>query len=334
MRRRQRTTLALVLLAAAFPGGYFFFWGMHVSSATTTLSGPIYFMPLFAPLVVLIATALVTWWRERRGVGVGAVVVLALVTVPFAVDRIHVNQRISESQVPWRDGTDAIHGRATVFVQSSAYLLFLNPFSSNPAHLDGRILWATDQGGANLRLIAEHPDRVPYLQETSVPPVLNEPNRDPVTPVVTLQRLRVLDAPAVTLRARITNTTDSPVVVASLQIGDHVEHRTVATDSRKGATYDLEWRVQAPGVTPAASSTSLPGGAGELSLGVGFGARTDAASQATFRQAVAYRASSGTAEYLLPSQGAYLGTPNDVPTWVPKRNLPEIQLRVAADGVG
>jgi 4-amino-4-deoxy-L-arabinose transferase-like glycosyltransferase len=338
MRRRQQSTVALLLLAAAFPVGYFFFWGMHVSSATTTLSGPIYFMPLFAPLVVLIATALVRWWRARRGVCVAAAVVLALVTVPFAVNRIDVNRRISESQVPWRDSTDAIHGRATVFVQQSgAYLLFVNPFSSNPANLDGRILWATDQGGANLGLIAKHPDRVPYLQQTSVPPILAGPKSDPVTPVVTLQRLRVLDAPAVTLRARVTNTTDSPVVVASLQVGDQVEHRTLATDSRKGATYDLEWRVRAPEATPATpstSSTSLPPGAGELSVGVGFGAGTRAASTAAFRRTVPYRTTPGTAEFLLPSQGSYLGTPNDEPTWISKRPLPEVGLRVTVDGIG
>ena len=63
MRRRQRSTLALLFLVAAFPLGYFFFWGMHVSAVTSHLSGPIYFIPLYAPLVVLIATALVTWWR-------------------------------------------------------------------------------------------------------------------------------------------------------------------------------------------------------------------------------------------------------------------------------
>ncbi len=157
-RRRQRSTLALLFLMAAFPLGYFFFWGMHVSAATTTLSGPIYFIPLFAPLVVLIATAIVTWWRERRVVGIAVLAVLTLVTVPFAVNRIDVNRRISESQIPWRDGADAVHGKSIVFIQQSgAYLLFLNPFSSNPADLDGRILWATDQGAANLDLIAGTP---------------------------------------------------------------------------------------------------------------------------------------------------------------------------------
>src|SRR6185437_11113235 len=164
--------------------------------------------------------------------------------------------------------------------------------------------------------------------------ILAGPKSDPVTPVVTLQRLRVLDAPAVTLRAQVTNTTDSPVVVASLQVGDQVEHRTLATDSRKGATYDLEWHVSAPEATPSTSSTSLPPGAGELSVGVGFGADTRAASTAAFRRTVPYRTTSRAAEYLLPSQGSYLGTPNDEPTWISKRPLPEVRLRVTVDGIG
>ncbi len=69
LRRRQRSSLALILLMVAFPLGYFFFWGTHVSAATTTLSGPIYFMPLYASLAVLIASVIVVAWRHRRRSG-------------------------------------------------------------------------------------------------------------------------------------------------------------------------------------------------------------------------------------------------------------------------
>ena len=63
-RRRDRSTLVLLFLMVVFPLGYFFFWGMRVSAATTTLSGPIYFVPLFGSLSVLIATAIVALWRR------------------------------------------------------------------------------------------------------------------------------------------------------------------------------------------------------------------------------------------------------------------------------
>lgn len=332
LRRRQRSTLALLFLMAAFPLGYFFFWGMHVSAATTTLSGPIYFIPLFAPLVVLIATVIVTWWRERRMVGVTVLAVLTLVTVPFAINRIDVNRHISESQTPWRDGADAVHGKSIVFIQQSgAYLLFLNPFSSNPANLDGRILWATDQGAANLDLIARHPDRTPYLQQTSVPPSAGVPNDDPAVPEVTTQRLRVVEAQDVMLHTRVTNTTAQPVVVARLQVGDQVQQQTLATDSRKGDTYDVEWHLTAPGgVDPGfsggANLVRPVAGPGSATITAGFGATATAAATPTVRQVIPLIAGD-TVRLLLPAQGAVAGPVNGAPGWIETRSLPQLQVR-------
>jgi hypothetical protein len=336
MRRRQRSTLALLLLAAAFPVGYFVFWGMHVSAATASLSGPIYFIPLYAPLVVLIAIALVTWWHERRGLGIAATVVLALVTVPFAVNRIDVNRRISEAQVPWRDGADAVRGRSIVFIQQSGpYLLFLNPFSENPADLDGRILWATDQGAANLDLIAQHPGRTPYLQQTSVPPSQKSPTDDPVTPVVTTERLHVLQTEIAAIHARITNPTDAPVVVASIQVGSEpAQTRVVATDSTRGAVYDVVWPVVAPAVGTAADPApivKLPPGAGNAVVSAGFGDRAaSAGARPSVRSVIPFQAGQHS-EFLLPAQPARAGIVNDVTKshgWIDVRAVPELRVKV------
>jgi hypothetical protein len=331
MRRRQRSTLALLFLVAAFPLGYFFFWGMHVSAATTTLSGPIYFIPLFAPLVVLIATAIVTWWRQRRALGIAALAILTVVTVPFAVNRVGAAKRISDAQIPWRDGADNVRGKSIVFIQQAgAYLLFLNPFSSNTADLDGRILWATDQGAANLDLIASHPDRTPYLQQTSIPPDKAVPDSDPPTPVVTTRRLHVVEAPVVTLHTRVTNITNQPVVVASLRIGAQVvEQRTLATDSRKGATYDVEWRVAAPAatVTSLPGISTLPAGLGTATVTAGFGETEAAASTPVLRRVIPFRAGD-VSRLLVPAQPAFYSTPNGEPGWLEVSSLPELQVRV------
>ena len=48
-----------------------------------------------------------------------------------------------------------------------------------------------------------------------MPPNKAVPNDDPLTPEVTTQRLRVVDAQDVTIHTTVTNTTDQPVVVAS-----------------------------------------------------------------------------------------------------------------------
>jgi 4-amino-4-deoxy-L-arabinose transferase-like glycosyltransferase len=331
MERRRRSTLALLFLAAAFPMGYFFFWGMNVSAATANLSGPIYFIPLYAPLVVLIAIALVTWWRERRGVGIAAVVVLSVVTVPFAVNRLHVNRYISDAQVPWRDGADAVHGKSIVFIQQSGpYLLFLNPFSENPADLDGRILWATDQGAANLDLIAQHPDRTPYLQQTSVTPTQRTPDDDPVTPVVTTQRLHVLQTGVVTLHARVTNTTDSPVVVASLQVGDTVQQRVLATDSTRGATYNVVWEVVSAGTGTAADPSpivKLPAGSGTITIRVDTGVAVDQV-QPRVLNTIPYQ-SAASAKLLLPAQAARAGRINGNKGFIDVRSTPALSVKAS-----
>jgi hypothetical protein len=331
IRRRERTSILLVLLMAAFPVGYFFFWGSHVSAATTTLSGPIYFIPIYAALAVLIATVLVDFWRHRRGVAVGLTVVLVLVTVPFAVNRLDVAHRISNAQVPWRDSTERIRDRALVFVQQSGpYLLFLNPFSSNPPDLDGRLLYATDQGATDLDLIASHPHRTPYLQRTSVPPTEEVPNDHPVTPVVTVQRMRVLRAATVSLHLRIVNPGKLPVVTLAIDVGGRTETRVLATDSSKGAAYETDVVVRA-GEEPATGVIPLgpPGTHGNIVATAGFGQSVKAASLPAVRQVVPYRTDSDAAELLVPSRGARAGFPNGEPGWIEVRSLPELHLQVS-----
>jgi hypothetical protein len=234
------------------------------------------------------------------------------------VNRLDVNKDISESQIPWRDGTDAVHGKSIVFIQQSgAYLLFLNPFSSNPADLDGRILWATDQGAVNLDLIAKEPDRTPYLQKTSVPPSQKVPSSHPVTPVVTTERLRVLDTAAPTLHIHVVNRSGSRVVVVSVQVGDHVEHRTIATDSTKGAAYDLRWDVG-----------TLPTVYGSVTVTAGFGATSHAATDPVVRSVIPFRGDPASAKLLLPAQPATLGRINHGPAWIEATSTPELRVKV------
>ena len=146
-RRRDRTTIALVALGVAFPIGYAFFWGIYLSSLTANLSGPIYLIPAFAPLSVLIAYALVETWRRRRAFGLALSALLLVATIPFTVDKLRVNHTISESQQPWKHATDAIRGRALVIVEGSGpYLLHRNPYSENGPDLDNRLLYAADRG--------------------------------------------------------------------------------------------------------------------------------------------------------------------------------------------
>jgi hypothetical protein len=141
----------------------------------------------------------------------------------------------------------------------------------------------------------------------------------------------VVEAQEVTLRTRVTNTTDQPVVVASLQVGDQVQQQTLATDSRKGDTYDVEWRLTAPnGVDPGfsggANLVRPVAGPGSATVTAGFGATATAASSPTVRRVIPLFAGD-TVRLLLPAQGAHAGFPNGKPGWIEVRSLPELQVR-------
>ena len=115
-----------------FPAGYFFFWGDRLASGFAYLSGPVYFIPLFVPLCLFIATALIALWRHRRGLLIGLVCVMAVATVPFLYDKSAMNHRLSEAQEPWQRAPDSLPGKSLVIVRDSGpYLLHLNPFSQN-----------------------------------------------------------------------------------------------------------------------------------------------------------------------------------------------------------
>jgi hypothetical protein len=262
LRRRDRTTVALLAIAVLFPIGYATFWGISLSSSFARVSGPIYFVPLMLPISVLVATALVAAWQRKRALTVALGALMAIATVPFLVDRLDQNHTVSESQVPWRDATDVIDRRALVIVsRSGPYLLHLNPFSENTPDLDGRILYATDRGPANLSLIAAHADRTPYLESTSLSTRETLTETDIPRASITVTPIEIARAPVLTVRARVTNTTGDPVVVASMRVGTTVDTRVLSTASSRGDTFDTAWQLAAtsgaPGTTPVGARRGL-----------------------------------------------------------------------------
>lgn len=201
-RRRDPATLALLLVGAVFPLGYFVFWGNHLSSLAARISGPIYFVPLYPLICVLIASALTRMW-SRRGLTLVVLAALVIGTLPAAISRFEVNRAISLEQVPWRTSVEDLPGRSLVFVaDTSPYLLYLNPFSSNGPDLDDRILYAADNGPAMLDLIGASPDRRPYLQQATVPSEDVGPRERPLDVEVGLVPIQIMRG--TTLEVRLT----------------------------------------------------------------------------------------------------------------------------------
>lgn len=203
-RRRQQATIALLLVCLVFPAGYFVFWGNHLSSMAARISGPIYFIPLYAPICLLMASVLVDLWARRRVAALALLAALVVATVPAAVTRFQVNREISTEQAAWRDSVEGIEGEALVFVADTApYLLYLNPFSSNGPDLDDRILYASDSGPEMLDLIAEMPARRPYLQQGSVAAQDIGPRENPPALDVSLRSIEVRRGPNLTLEVSV-----------------------------------------------------------------------------------------------------------------------------------
>ena len=320
LRRRERSTLLLLFVGLVFPLGYVVFWGNWLSSLAARISGPIYFVPLFAPLCVLIATTVVTLWRRRRTAGLALLGALAVATVPFALSRFSVNHDISVRQEPWRTSVATLDVPAIVFVADTApYLLYLNPFSSNGPDLDDPILYAADGDPAMLDLIAEHPDRTAYLQQGSVAAQEIGPREDPYDLSVGL-------VPMVVERGRGLELTITPAppaatgrLVATLDAEGLREERTADGSGAAAIRFAVAIDELAP--------------RGHLSVTVGYG-RDDAAARAhpVVRREIEYRVVDGEIEVLLPS-AAYRNTLVDEELqWRRTIELPELPMTVTARG--
>lgn len=304
--RRDPRTRLLTAIAVVFPLGYFFFWGMFVSSPTMPLSGPIYFIPVYPVLAIVGVRELLRIWDTRRAVGVALAVAMVVLTVPVAYNRIDVNRRISEAQEPWQESNATIPPRSLVFEwRSAGYLMFLNPFAANRASLHGSVLFAVDRGEENFRLLDAYPGRTPYIQRTSVPPAGDVPNDHPVTPRVTLTRLRVVRGPAIAFPTAVHSGQMPQGARFYLRMAGAVVPDWPASG---GDQPRAVLRVRASGPTGCAAGPRDPrtpeycvDGAGTITIGIGVGPTAAAAARhPLYREDLHYRARSDVLEVLTP----------------------------------
>lgn len=296
-RRRESSTIALLLICAVFPLGYFVFWGTHLSSLASRISGPIYFVPLYAPICLLSASVLARWWIHRRRLAHGLVAALLVGTVPVAVSRFDTNRDISVEQLPWRDTARRIDGQAIVFVADTApYLLYLNPFSANPPGLDGRLLYAADGTPEMLDLIAEEPDRTPYIQQGTVAAPETGPREDPYDLDVLVTPVDVRSGRTLTLTARIDPPAGAAFVHLVVTTGSDSYAQTVAVNGSAGLS-SARLTLAAPGAT----GDLMADRRGKVSVTLGWGRTEAAAAREKVRDEIVYRIDAGEIEVLLPS---------------------------------
>jgi len=324
LRRRDPSTLLLLFIGLVFPVGYVVFWGNWLSSLAARISGPIYFVPLFAPICVLIATTIVALWRTRRPTGVALLAALAVATLPFGISRFTVNHDISLRQEPWRTSVANLDGRSIVFVADTApYLLYLNPFSSNGPHLDDDVLYAADSDPAMLDLIAEQPDRRPYVQQGSVSAPEIGPREDPYDLAVSL-------VPVTVERGRQLSITVTPAL-------SEPAAWLVVTLEADGVRIERDERIErddddgAGGATSFAVPVADLATRGHLTITLGQGRDAeDARAHPVVRHELEYRIADGQIEVLLPSAAYRITLVDGELLWRRAPSLPELSLDVAA----
>jgi hypothetical protein len=316
--RRQRSTWVLVALGAAFPIAYFAFFGTHISSLTARLSGPIYYVPAYTALCGLLAIAIVHLIRTRPSWALAVVGLLVVVTVPVSANRLAINRDLSQANAPWRDSLDAVDGRAIVVPSPPGYLLYVNPFGDNGANLDGRMLFAADNGPELLDVIAEHPDRTPYLQRADLSSIDLLPSEHPTTPRVTLTRLEVLDGP-VHLVGRVEPVDGKAATAVWIEVDGRVALPVEHLSGPQEIDFDLADLAMTRGLHTV-----------EVRLGAG-GDRGQAATSPIVRRTFYVRAGDGTFEVLAPGTAArYVQREEEAPyRWEEALTVPELPLDAA-----
>src|SRR5690606_35515649 len=92
---------------------------------------------------------------------------------------------------------------AVILVADTAYLMYDNPWSSNPPGRDGRLLYAAYTHPDVLALVAEHPERAAYVQRASIPTPEMGPREDPRDLTVALDPVEVVAGPGLELAPAI-----------------------------------------------------------------------------------------------------------------------------------
>ena len=311
VRTRGTARWAVAALALVVPLGYLPFWGpwaMGTQWEGLALFGPFYWLPVVVPLVVFGAAGLVRVVR-RAGWPVAAVLVVAMVGLtalavpgPVAGHRVVTLEYRAVRQVVADAGLDdallVLPRRGDLGFESDT------PYLQNDPALQQPVLYAEQRGAADLALAERFPGR--SLHRLS--------EDDDGLPVV--EPLRVDAGPQVTLRLRLTNTTDAPVAVAYLRVGDRTHEQPLDETSSPGEEYEVTWTVAAPGVAPSDPAEVVLPDDGVLAVGLAARSPGDDGPGDRWERRVAHRTVDGgeRVELLRPGQAWARA---DGGSWVP-----------------
>ena len=246
---------------------------------------------------------------------------LLVATVPTAISRFEVNQELSAPQDGWRTSVASIDEPAIVFVgDTKSYLLFLNPFSSNGPRLDDRILYAVDEEPAMLDLIAEQPERTPYLQLATAPQEDLGPKEDPVDFDVVLLPVTVQRGAALELQVGAGDRPGEAVATVEVEVAGQ--------SVRRSGPAGAELAPITIGPPGGSADLALPP-RGLLRITLGYGAtEAEALGSPTAQQRMVFRLVDGTVEALLPTSRFSRDVFGDHEEWRRRLDTPDLTVVV------
>ncbi|MCA1705097.1 MAG: hypothetical protein LC808_18280, partial [Actinobacteria bacterium] len=249
-RRRGGPEACAAVVAVTFALGYAFFWGTYgtgLKGSITSFLGPFYFLPVLACVTLLAARGFGELWRRDWVMAAVAVAAMVMVSGYLLTEALKVNLRLSEEDRRlYTPIVNANLDRALVLVPPMWGPHLLHPFAwlQNDARYDGATVYALDRGEpANLALLDSYPDRVPYRLRVhgsyrAADPALTS----------SLERLMVLERPALEANLTLQNVTGDPYVSVSITVNGRKDTFVLDTSSQTGKRYEARVRIGADAV--------------------------------------------------------------------------------------
>ena len=235
----------LLLLLFIFPAGYFFFWSTYLISIITKVTkylGPFYYLPVLIPLAILGAQGLKNLFKRNPQLAQFLGVIMILVNCGLLwwhLAQAYAHTR--ENQLIYRPFVEQKLDQALVFVPPlvEPFLFSAFPYLINTPTLDGPVLYALNRDYQNFELLDAYPDRTAYRFDYTGP-YTHQPNDNPQTALVKLERLQV---DRFTQHLRLVNPTDNSYVYAEVCNNKQCETYLLDTASQQGREYDIEWLI-------------------------------------------------------------------------------------------
>ncbi len=152
----RRTALLLAAMIATIPLGYVFFWGAwngYIRFDTTSLMGPMYYLPIAVPLALSTAIVLDRFRARIVSSAIAAGFALAAPAVGPAVHQLVQSRRALDRTAAVVDQMVARAGdRPALVIVDAPDLLYRYPIY-NRVDLDGRVVGALDNPGREVPLL-------------------------------------------------------------------------------------------------------------------------------------------------------------------------------------